>query len=262
MFRSSLLGQLNWTTYMMSCGRRASRSGSRVSSARTKQPARWSSTTPHACIMAYTVVAPTNRKPRRLNSLASAADSGVDAGSARDEGGAGRRSVRPDQLRERGVPERQHGPPVGDGRLDLGSTADDRGVPEQPRHVRLAEGRHLGGLEVREGETKGLALAQDGQPRQARLEPLEAELLEQTHVVVYRPAPLGVVVGDVLDSRPGPGAAQAPVRTAAQVVGRPLVNRIGHDSHTIAGPTDKGSSAGRRPSRAVETQGQGRWRLR
>src|SRR5690606_17075044 len=46
----------------------------------TWQAARWSSTMPVACIRAYAVVGPTNRKPRRLSSFAIATDSGVVAG--------------------------------------------------------------------------------------------------------------------------------------------------------------------------------------
>src|SRR4051794_41850876 len=53
---------------------------SRSASARAGHPARWSLTTPTACISAYIVVGPTKAKPRRLSSLASAFDSGVEAG--------------------------------------------------------------------------------------------------------------------------------------------------------------------------------------
>ena len=79
--------------------------------------------------------------------------------------------------------------------------ADDPGVAEQPLDVALAEARDL--LEVEPGERRSevLALAQDRQPREARLEALEAELLEQTPVLVDREAPLCVVVGLVLEGR-------------------------------------------------------------
>ena len=47
-----------------------------------KQVTTWSSASPAACMNAYTVVGPTNRKPRRLRSLLSAVDCGVDDGSS------------------------------------------------------------------------------------------------------------------------------------------------------------------------------------
>ena len=71
----------------VSCSSRRGRHGrdrrasarSRSTSSRTQQSARWSFTTPHACMAAYTVVGPTNRKPALRRSLASATDSGVAA---------------------------------------------------------------------------------------------------------------------------------------------------------------------------------------
>jgi hypothetical protein len=51
---------------------------------------------------------------------------------------------------------------------------------------------------------EGVALAEDGQPGEAGLEALEAELLEEAAVVVDRPPPLGVVVGEELRGRVGP----------------------------------------------------------
>src|SRR5690606_6637320 len=56
----------------------------------TWQAARWSSTMPVACIRAYAVVGPTNRKPRRLSSFAIATDSGVVAGTSARLTGRGR----------------------------------------------------------------------------------------------------------------------------------------------------------------------------
>src|SRR5205823_4015819 len=49
-----------------------SRSRSRWTSSRTKQSAMWSFTMPQASSVEYTVVGPTNRKPRRFSSLDSA----------------------------------------------------------------------------------------------------------------------------------------------------------------------------------------------
>ena len=71
-------------------------------------------------------------------------------------------------------------------------------------------------LEVEAGERlpEVVALPQDRQPGEARLEPLEHELLEQAAVVVDREAPLGVVVGLVLGRRRAPEAAGNPVLSA------------------------------------------------
>ena len=61
-------------------------------------------------------------------------------------------------------------------------------------------------------------LAQDRQPGQPGLERLQAELLEQPHVVVLRHAPLVVVVGQVDLGRAGPAAARPAVRADDDVV--------------------------------------------
>ena len=61
--------------------------------------------------------------------------------------------------------------------------AHDRRVGEQPLDVAVAESRHPLGVEAGEGAPEGLALAEDGQPREAGLEALQAELLEQPPVV-------------------------------------------------------------------------------
>jgi hypothetical protein len=53
-------------------------------------------------------------------------------------------------------------------------------------------------VEPRERRAERLALAQDRQPGEARLEPLQAQLLEQPDVVDDREAPLGVVIAAVL----------------------------------------------------------------
>jgi hypothetical protein len=102
---------------------------------RNSQSARWSFTSPAACISAYAVVGPTKRNPRRRSSLASASDSGVAAASwsplaagwrrcgrarsataARRASRRARAGVRRDRVRDR--------------RLDLAAVADDRRVGE------------------------------------------------------------------------------------------------------------------------------------
>src|SRR6185312_6889283 len=62
-------------------------------------------------------------------------------------------------------------------------------------------------VEIREGLAKSLALAQDRQPRQAGLEPLQADLLEKTPVVRDRPPPLMVVIVQIVWQVAMPGTA-------------------------------------------------------
>ena len=185
--------------------------------AQTQQPSMWSSTSPQACISAYAVVGPTNLKPRFLSSFAIAVDSGVVAGTsarvARPRPRVGRE--RPQQLGERHV---ERGAGVRDRGLDLGPVAHDRGVGHQPLHVLLAERGHDLGVEARERGPEALALAQDRDPGQPGLERLQAQLLVQRAVIAHRPAPLGVVVGDVLGRGRAPPAAGLPVVADHQCV--------------------------------------------
>ena len=108
----------------------------------------------------------------------------------------------------------QEGRRVADGRVDLGAVPDDPGVGHQARPVGRVEGGHHARIEPAERGPEGRALAQDRRPRQARLERLEREPFEQLDVVVARPAPLVVVVGDheairVGSVGAGPGAARS-----------------------------------------------------
>ena len=85
-----------------------------------------------------------------------------------------------------------------------------------------AAGREAGDaleVEAREGAAERLALAEDGQPAQARLEPFEADLLEQAVVVGDRPAPLGVVVRAVLVRRRAPPAPRQTIGTGDDTIG-------------------------------------------
>ena len=84
---------------------------------------------------------------------------------------------------------------VGDRGLDLAAVADDPSVLEQALDFPLLEPCDGVGVELGEGGTEGLALAQDRQPREAGLEALEAESLVVAALVSHRPAPLVVVVG-------------------------------------------------------------------
>src|SRR5665647_1387312 len=103
--------------------------------------------------------------------------------------------------------------------LDLEPVADDAGICEQARRVGFVEGGHGGDVEARERRPEGRPLAQYREPRQARLQRLEGEALEQPVVVEHRPAPLVVVVRDVFGSAADrPETARATVRAVSGIV--------------------------------------------
>ena len=105
---------------------------------------------------------------------------------------------------------------------------DDPGVGEQTVDVVLVERRDRDRIETGERRSEVLTLAEDRQPRQARLEPFEAELLEQPVVVGDAETPLGVVVRDVLGRRRAPPAPQLAVVTLDEVhrVSCPALGRM------------------------------------
>jgi hypothetical protein len=74
---------------------------------------------------------------------------------------------------------------------------DDRRVAQQPVNISRRKSRDPLEFEIRERLAKTFPLAQDREPAQARLEALEADLLEQPPVVGDGKAPLAVVIGDV-----------------------------------------------------------------
>src|SRR3954468_7682330 len=105
---------------------------------------------------------------------------------------------RPEELVKRHVvSQRDRRAGVRDRRFDLPAMADDRRIAEQPLDVALAERGHALRVEAVDGGTEAFALAQDREPAEARLEPLEAEPLVDAALVAHGPAPLLVVVGDV-----------------------------------------------------------------
>ena len=112
-----------------------------------------------------------------------------------------------------GVPQLERGPGVGDGHLALGPVANDAGVAQEPLDVGVTVSGHLLGVEAVEGPLERRSLAQDGDPRQAGLEPLEDEEPVELPLVVQRPPPLLVVVGDiggVVAAPPAPRLAVGP----------------------------------------------------
>ena len=88
--------------------------------------------------------------------------------------------------------------------------AHDARIAQQSLHITPAEACDLGEVEAGEGGPEVVALAQDREPREARLESLEADLLEQPMIVDHRTPPLAVVVGHVVGRAAAPEAALAP----------------------------------------------------
>src|SRR6185312_12067077 len=95
--------------------------------------------------------------------------------------------------------------------LDLGTVAHDAGVAHQLLEFGRAIARDLLRLEIVEGFAEVVALAQDGDPRQAGLEAVEHQLLVERAVVVFRNPPFLVVIGDVERVLFRPEAALQPV---------------------------------------------------
>jgi hypothetical protein len=74
---------------------------------------------------------------------------------------------------------------------------DDRRVGDESLDVALTERGDPVGIEPCECGPEALALAEDGQPAEAGLEPLETEPLVEPPLVADGAAPFLVVVGDV-----------------------------------------------------------------
>jgi hypothetical protein len=118
--------------------------------------------------------------------------------------------IRPDELVQRlRLAQRNRRTGVRDRGLDLAPVADDPRVREQALDVSLSELRHPVGREPSEGRPERLALPQDRQPGEARLEPLEAQPLVEPLLVPDRATPLLVVVGEVPGVRGLPAAVYA-----------------------------------------------------
>ena len=85
---------------------------------------------------------------------------------------------------------------------------DDRGVGEQPFDVPLVEVGDAIGVESLECRAERLPLPQDRDPREPRLEALQAEALVDALLGRDRPTPLLIVVGVVLRVGRLPAALQ------------------------------------------------------
>jgi len=84
-----------------------------------------------------------------------------------------------------------------DGGIDLEAIADDADVAQQPCALAAAVGGDPVGVEAVVGGAEGVALLQDGQPRESCLVDLEHQALEERRVVVQGEAVLAIVVGAV-----------------------------------------------------------------
>ena len=182
------------------------------------------------------MVGPTNDQPRFLSCF----DNAVDVGGQRRD--LVRRpvvecGVRPEELRQRAVlvDHLERSPGVVDRRPDLASVPHDAGIAEQSAHVGLVESGHGGRIEAGERGAEVVALAQDREPRQAGLESLEAQLLEEPHVGRDAAAPLVVVVREVVGRGGAPGAACQSVRPDDEF----------HRASVAAGSSPPASTAGR-----------------
>src|SRR5262249_33224895 len=97
---------------------------------------------------------------------------------------------------------------VRDGPLDLGPVAHDPRVLHQLLDAARAPPGDLARIESLEGAAEGLPLAQDDEPREPGLEPVEHQLLEQRPGIALGEAPLLVVVADVQGVARRPWAAR------------------------------------------------------
>ena len=89
--------------------------------------------------------------------------------------------------------------------LDLAPVADDPCVAQQHLHLGFTPAGNGPGIESGKGRPEGRALAQDGDPGQARLKPVQHQLFPQRTAVAFRHAPFGIMIGNIdrVDAAPG-----------------------------------------------------------
>ena len=98
-------------------------------------------------------------------------------------------------------------PRVGDGAFDFQAIADNTLIFHQARDIRVIESGDLTRIEVLERLAKVIALSQDGNPAQPRLEALQDQHLEYLSIVMDRKPPLLIVIFTVeriLSTPPAP----------------------------------------------------------
>jgi hypothetical protein len=168
---------------------------------------------PDDCIRAYRVVGPTNRSPIALSPALIAVDSAVTAGMSPKLAGRGRAprgGAKPHSSRVI-LHELAHDDRVGDRGLDLRAVADDAGVEHEVLDILLGELRHSINVEVTERGSEGLPPAQDRDPGQTGLEPLEAHFLEEGPISPKLDSPFLVVIAAILLVADTPRATDQPV---------------------------------------------------
>src|SRR4051794_27913325 len=97
------------------------------------------------------------------------------------------------------------------GTLNLQAIANDPGVVHQRREFFRAVACDGLGIEAVEGSAEVLAFAQNGDPGKSGLKAVEHELFEERAVVVFRHAPLVVVIREVERVLAYPAAARKSV---------------------------------------------------
>ncbi len=131
-------------------------------------------------------------------------------------GGAKRLAVRelPDVIAEGAgaVAQLEVAARVGDEGVHLEPISHDAGIAQQALALYGIVAGHRFSIEVVERGTIARALAQDGEPAQARLRALQTQHFEQMTVIMDGHAPLGIMIGDVERIRGAPRAAQLAVR--------------------------------------------------
>ena len=95
---------------------------------------------------------------------------------------------------------------IGDRRLDLATVPDDSRVAEQALDVTFTERCDRVGIEAGERRAEVLALAEDRQPGQSRLEALETQSFQQAALIRDGATPFVVVVGEIELVRRRPAA--------------------------------------------------------
>src|SRR5579872_6588017 len=85
-----------------------------------------------------------------------------------------------------GLSQNLQPPGILDHRINLEAVADDRGIKEKTRPVRLAERRYAIDVEAGKGRAERLALLEDGEPGKTGLVDLEREALEENRILARR----------------------------------------------------------------------------
>ena len=82
--------------------------------------------------------------------------------------------------------------------LDLAAVSNNARITEESLHIGFIESRNDVWIESSKTESEILAFAQDREPAQPGLEPLETDLLEKPVVITLGESPLSVVIPLVL----------------------------------------------------------------